>query len=151
MFLYVESAFSRHFQPAFRHDADNFRLHLQRDGDDLRRIGHFQIQARGNFFSQFRHIAVLDVPPILAQMRRDAVRAGRLRCERGLHGTRLAAAKPAITRLANGRDMVNVDAEFQHDSMGRSRQHRRIIFPKFFQAVGRRRQLQVAAGKIFCI
>jgi len=54
------------------------------------------------------------VPPVFAQVRGDAVRARRLANPRGLDGTRLAEAAPAIPRLAQSRDMVNVDAELEH-------------------------------------
>jgi hypothetical protein len=52
--------------------------------------------------------------PILAQMRRDPVRAGRDRRERGLHGIGM----PPAARVADGRDMVDVDAEAQVRRVG---------------------------------
>ena len=40
-----QSAFGRHFRPPFGHDADDVRLQFQRDGDDFRHVGHFEVQA----------------------------------------------------------------------------------------------------------
>ena len=116
---HIKSAFRRHFQPPLRNDTDDFRLQLQRDGDDLRRVRHFEVQPRFDFFAQRPDIAVLSVPAILAQMGGDAVRARRLGGQRRRHRTGFAMAEAAITRLANGGDMVNVNAEFKHEITSR--------------------------------
>ena len=50
---------------------------------------------------------ILDVPAVLAQMRRDTVRAGRLAEERGLEGIGLIGA----AGLPNGGDVIDVDVE----------------------------------------
>ena len=54
------------------------------------------------------------MPPVFAQMRGDAVRARRLANPRGLNRTGFAESAPAITRLADRGDVVNVDSEFEH-------------------------------------
>ena len=47
-------------------------------------------------------------------MRRDAVRARDLGGDGGVHRRRLAAALPAIARLAQRRDVVDVDSQLKH-------------------------------------
>ena len=64
--------------------------------------------------TQFPDVAVLDVPAILAQMRGNAVCAGGFANPRGRDGVRLAESASAIARLAERRDVINVDAEFEH-------------------------------------
>ena len=54
-----------------------------------------------------RHVLVADMPAILAQMRGDAVGAGRDGDLRRAHRIRM----PSATRIADGRDVVDVDAE----------------------------------------
>ena len=81
---HIQSAFGRHFQPPLRHDANDVRFQFQRDADDFRHVGHFQVQPRLDNFTQFPDVAVLHVPAVFAQMRGDAVRAGGLANARGL-------------------------------------------------------------------
>jgi hypothetical protein len=45
------------------------------------------------------------------------VRARRLANARGGNRIGFAKSAPAITRFANRRDVINVDAKFEHDSM----------------------------------
>ena len=52
-------------------------------------------------------VVILDVPAVLAQMHRDAVRAGRLAEARGLERIGLVGA----ARLPNGGDVIDVDVE----------------------------------------
>jgi hypothetical protein len=66
-------------------------------------------------FAQLPDVAVLDVPPVFAQMRGDAVRARRLANARGLDGIGFAESAPAIARLAQRGDVVNVDAKLEHN------------------------------------
>ena len=54
-----------------------------------------------------RHVAVLDVAAILAQVQRDAVRARLLGEQRGVHGIRIVDAP----RLAQRRHVIDVHAE----------------------------------------
>ena len=53
------------------------------------------------------HVAILDVPPILAQMHRDAVGARLLGDQRGEQRIRIGRA----ARLAQRGDVIDVDAE----------------------------------------
>ena len=53
------------------------------------------------------HVAILDMPPVLAQVQRDAVGAGLLRQQRRVQRVGIAAA----ARLAQRRDVIDVHAE----------------------------------------
>ena len=90
-----------------RHDAGGMRARLERDLDHLARRRHLEIERLGQLRLQPRDIVVADVAAILAQMRRDAVGAGRDREQRGLHRIGMAPA----ARVADGRDVIDVDAE----------------------------------------
>jgi hypothetical protein len=54
------------------------------------------------------------MPPVLAQMRGNAVRARRFAEQGGGHGIGFAKAAPAIARFAEGGHVVNIDAKFEH-------------------------------------
>src|SRR5208282_4304260 len=114
----VQPAFGCHFQPPFGHDADDIRLQFQRDADDFRHVGHFEIEPGLDGFAQLPNVAVLDVPAVFAQMRGDAVRAGGFTNPRRLDRIRFAETAPTIPRLAERCDVVNVDAEFEHGQFG---------------------------------
>src|SRR5471030_3479799 len=73
------------------------------------------------------------MPPVFAQMRGDAVRARRLANARGFDRIRLAKSAPAITRLADRGDVVNVDAELEHNA--------KMIFPSDAVSCQKRRGL----------
>ena len=64
--------------------------------------------------AQAADVAVLDVAAVFAQMGGDAVRAGGFANQRRLDRVRLAALAPAVARLAQGGDMINIDAELEH-------------------------------------
>ncbi len=70
----VEAALGRALLTLFGDDAGGVRAMLQRDGEHFLGRGHFQVQRHGQFRRQPGDIAVGDMPPILAQMRGDAVR-----------------------------------------------------------------------------
>ena len=74
---HVEPAFGGRFLAPLRHDAGGMRARLQRDVDHLARRRHLEIQRLGDLRLQPRDVVVADVAAILAQMRRDAVGAGR--------------------------------------------------------------------------
>ena len=58
---------------------------------------------------QPRDIVVGNMPAVFAQMRGDAVGAGRLRQDGGAHRIGIVAA----ARIAHGGDVIDVDAEAQ--------------------------------------
>ena len=111
---HVQAAFGGHFLPPFGHQADDVRLELERDGDDLRRVGHFQVEPGLDDLAQLPDVAVLHVPPVFAQMGGDPVRARGLAGQRGRHRVRFAAFAPAVTGFAQRGDVVNVDTQLQH-------------------------------------
>jgi len=108
----IEAAFGGDFLPAFRHEADDMWLEFQRNGDDLGRIGHFEIQARFDGFAQTPHVAILNVPAVLAQMCGNAMRAGSFTEQGGFNGARFAVGQTPIAGFADSGDVVNVDSEF---------------------------------------
>ena len=83
------------------------RFGRKRDADHLVGDSHLEIQRLRNLRLEPRHILIANMAAILAQMRGDAVGAGFDRSERRSYrvGPRAAA------RIADGRDMINVDAE----------------------------------------
>jgi len=85
------------------------RTDLQGDGDDFRCSGHLQIQANLDGLAQGNHITILDMATVFAQVNGNAVCAGGFaepcRVQRvGIH---------RAARLAQGGDMINVNAQFQ--------------------------------------
>ena len=60
--------------------------------------------------------SILDMAAVFPQMQRDAVRAGGLRHQRGLHRARIAGA----ARLAQGRNVIDVHAQMNHGDYARS-------------------------------
>ena len=70
---------------------------------------HFEIERLGDLRLQPRDVVVADVAAILAQMRGDAVGAG---LDRQLGGAHRIGMPPAA-RVADGGDVVDVDAEAQ--------------------------------------
>ena len=68
---------------------------------------HFEIERLVDLRLQPRHVIVANVTAILAQMRGDAVAAGRDRKLGRAHGIRMTAT----TRIADGGNVVDIDAE----------------------------------------
>ncbi len=62
----------------------------------------------------FQNVAVLDVPPVLPQVRRNPVRPGLLAHQRRGHRVGFAPAPPTVTRLPQRRDMIDIDTQLQH-------------------------------------
>ena len=82
-------------------------LGAQLRGDTQHLIGHreLEVHARLQQPPEGAHVAILDVTAVLAQMQRDAVGAGALGGERGVHGV----GKAAAPRLAQCRHVIDVD------------------------------------------
>ena len=104
---HVDAAFGGALLALLRHDAGGMRPVLERDGQHLVGRRHFQIERNVQLARQPRDVVVGDMAAILAQMRGDAVGAGRLRQQRGAHRIGIVAA----ARIAHGRDMIDIDAE----------------------------------------
>ncbi len=73
--------------------------------------GQLEIQFHRDRFTQNPQIAVLNVPAIFTQVKRDAVGAAKLRERGGPNRVGLIGAP----RLPHGRHVVDVDAEFCHE------------------------------------
>ncbi len=111
---HVEPAFGRQFLTPLRHETDSVRRGRQRDPHHVVRRRHFEIQRLGDLRLQPRHVLVADMAAILAQMRGDAIGAGFDGGKRRAHGIRM----PAASRISQGGDVVDVDAEAQGRSSG---------------------------------
>ena len=105
----VEPALGRHLLAPLGDDTGRVRAVPQRDRDHLLGRGHLEIERQRDAADQLRDILVHDVAPVLAQMRGDAVGAGRLR---DLRGADRIGMQPAA-RVAERRDMIDVDAQSQ--------------------------------------
>ena len=82
---------------------------------------HLEIETRLQRVHARPHVAILDVPPILAQMDRDAVGAGLLGDQRGEQRIRIGRAP----RLPQRGDVIDIDAEMDGHG-GCSRKNARV-------------------------
>ena len=80
---------------------------LERDRDHFVGRRHLEIERLGDLGLQPLNVVVADMAAVLAQMRGDAIGAGRDRELCRAHRIGMAAA----ARIADGRDMVDVHAE----------------------------------------
>ena len=108
----VQTTFGRDFVPPFGHQHRHLGLDAARDGDHLVGRRHLEVELDVRELAQAADVLVLDVAAVLAQVHRDAVRAAQVRLDRGPDRVGLVGAP----RLAHGRDVVDVDAEFDHRS-----------------------------------
>ena len=89
----------------------------QGDVDHLPGRRHLEVERHLELAHQSVDVGVDDMAPVLAQMRRDAVGAGRLgqaRCAQGI-------GQGPAARVPHGGDVIDVDAETQ--GIGRSHTH----------------------------
>ena len=93
---HVEAAFGRELLAPFRHQAAVGRPVLGRELDHRVRHGHFEIQPRLHRAQQDVDVARLNVPAVLTQVHRDAVRARLLGDQSRRHGIGITR----VTRLA---------------------------------------------------
>ena len=73
----VEAALGGALLAPLRHQAGRVRRGLDRDRHHLVGRRHFEIERLGDLGLEARDVVVADVPAVLAQMRGDAVGAGR--------------------------------------------------------------------------
>ena len=106
---HVEPAFGGALGAALRHQAGGVRPGPQRDRDHLRGRRHLQVERLGDLGLEAGNVVVADVAAVFAQMRGDAVGARRDRQLGGAH----RIGMPAAARVADGGDVVDVDAESQ--------------------------------------
>ena len=103
----IEPAFGRALGPPLGNEAGGVRANLAGDLHHLRRRRHFEIERLVDAGLQPHDVVVDDVAAILAQMRGDAVGAGRDRDLRRLD----RIGMPPAARVTHGRDVIDVDAE----------------------------------------
>ena len=111
---HVQAALGGQFLAGFRHQADVFRAHPLGEGQHRLGDAHLEVHAGLQALLEQQHVALLDMPAVFAQVHGDAVGAGFLGIQRGLHRVGIAGA----ARLAQGGDVVDVDAEldgFRHE------------------------------------
>ena len=83
------------------------RADAERDVEHRLGRGHFEIERLLDRGLEAAHVLVVDVAPVLAQMRGDAVRSG----VDGDEGRADRIGKRPAARVAHGGDMVDVDAQ----------------------------------------
>ena len=120
----VEPALGGDLVAAFGHQHRHLGLESNGDIDHLGGGGHLQVQLDLRLVAQPAHVSVLDVAAILAQMHGDAVGAPQVRLDGGPDRIGFIGT----SRLADGGDVVDVDAEFDHE--------RRLKSGKFRDAAG---------------
>lgn len=72
---YVEAAFGRDLLAALGNQSRKLRPHVATDRDHLRVGRELEIELSSNGFTKQPHVALGDVPPVLAKMEHDAVGA----------------------------------------------------------------------------
>ena len=112
----IQPAFSRDLFAIFRHHADEVRLHLESDAEDLRCITHLQIHHRANFTTQQIDILIDDMPTIRAQMNGDGVCACGLGLKSRLKDGRLHIVSPehgTVACLPKRGHVIDINAEMK--------------------------------------
>ena len=101
----IQTAFGRPFLASFGDDARGVRAVAQRDLDHLLGRRHFEIERQAGRLLYTLQVAVADMPPVLAQMRGNAIAADMRDDFCGAH--RIGMLPAAC--VADGRDMVDID------------------------------------------
>ena len=103
----IESALRRDLFAPFRHERHLIRAHALGNREHLCRAGHLQVEWRAEPQAQRVHVRVVHMPPVLAEMRGNAVGAGGLARQGGRDGIGLGRAP----RLPKRGDVIDVDIE----------------------------------------
>ncbi len=106
----VQPAFGRQFLAVLRHERHLVGPDLLGDLDDRLGHRHLQIQLGGDALIERPHVAVVDVPAVLAQVHGDSVGPGQLALRRRPDRVRLIRSP----RLADGRHVIDIDIENCH-------------------------------------
>ena len=104
-----EPAFGCHFLAPLGNNTGGVRLHVTGDGDHLFGCRHLEIERQSNGVLKSVDIRVPNMAPVLAKVRCDAVRAGRLGGE--CRPDRVGMG--ATTRVSHGRHMIDVHTKAQ--------------------------------------
>ena len=102
-----EAAFGGDLLASLRDERRLKRLHPARDAHDLVVRTQLDVEHGAQRRGERAHVAILNVPPVFAQMDRDAVGAGALRRVRRAHRIGLVG----LARLAQCRHVINVDVQ----------------------------------------
>ena len=105
----IEAAFGGALLALLGNEAAGMRQVAKRNRQHLVGGGHLEIERPGQLALEPGDVGIRDVPAILAQVRGDAVGAGFDGQMRGAQ----RIGMPAAARIADGRDVVDVDAEAQ--------------------------------------
>ena len=112
----VKAAFGSQFLAFLRHQADVRRPDTPRNRDHLVGDGHLEVHVRAHDLVDLVEIMILDVPPVFAQVHRDAVGATSLGNLRRLGRSWVAGA----TRLPQSGDVIDIHAEMYRVVSGHS-------------------------------
>jgi len=104
----IQTALRGDFLAALGHQHGHLRLQGTGDGYHFVRGRHFQVELDVGQLAQAAHVVVLDMTPVFAQMHRDAVGTAQVRLHSRPYRVRLIGS----ACLAQGRHMVDIDAEF---------------------------------------
>ena len=108
----VEAALGRALGAFFRHQANRVRHRLERDTEHLLGGRHLEIERLVDLRFQARNIIVANVTAIFPQVRCNAVAAGG-NCKLGrAHRVGMTPA----AGIADGSDVINIDAETEADA-----------------------------------
>jgi len=108
----IESAFRGSFLPLLRHQSAEVGLDVEGDVHDRWHRCHLQIEHPTHHLAQQAHVPFLDVAPVLAQVRGDAIGTGQLAQASSQHRVRV----DGVPLLAQGRDVVDVDVQANHSA-----------------------------------
>ena len=103
----VEASFGGDLLTPLGHHAAGMRQRHDRKRGHFLSSGHFEIERRGHLGLQPPDIIVADVPPVLAQMRRYAIRSG---LNREFGGANWIGAKAAPC-VPEGCDVIDIQAK----------------------------------------
>ena len=107
---YVQPALGRDLLTTLGHERGGLRLERGGERDHLIRGRHLQVEFDMHQLGKPANIIVVNMASILAQMHGDRIRAAELRFARGPDRVRLVGPPG----LADGRHMVEIDAELDH-------------------------------------
>jgi hypothetical protein len=108
----IESALRCHLMATFRNEHRHLRLERTGNTDHFIGCRHLQIQLDLRRFTQAADIGILNVPTVFAQMHRNAIGTTQMSLHGGPDWIRFIRA----TRLADGCNVVDIDAQFDHSS-----------------------------------
>ena len=106
----VQAAFGRELLPPLGHQAHARRAHHPGHAHHFFRGGHLQIEEHFQSALQGGHVGVLDVPPVLPQVRGDRIRPAFHRRQGGLHD----AGNVAPPGLPHGGHVIDVHSKQNH-------------------------------------